>query len=179
MKLFIISDIHGSYKYLKKAINKFNDSGADYLLILGDILYHGARNDLPEEYNTKKCLALLNEYSEKIIAVRGNCDSEVDQMVLNFNITADYNQLILGDKRLFMTHGHLYEDSLPTLNKGDIYIQGHSHVLKAENSNGIHILNPGSISLPKEGNQNTYGIIDNKKFKVIDFEGKVILDYEF
>lgn len=178
MKLFIISDIHGSYKYLEKAICKFKELQADYLLILGDILYHGARNDLPVGYNTKKCLALLNDHAKKIIAVRGNCDSEVDQMVLDFNITADYNQLIYNNKKLFITHGHLYEDSLPNLCEGDIIVQGHTHVLKAENIKGIHTLNPGSISLPKEDNPHTYGLIENDIFKVLDFKDSIILEYK-
>jgi len=178
MKLFIISDIHGSYKYLEKVVDKFNSSKADFLLILGDLLYHGARNDLPEEYNTKKCLNLLNEYAEKIIAVRGNCDSEVDQMVLDFNITADYNQLIYNKKKLFMTHGHLFENKLPNLSEGDILIQGHTHVLKAFIENGIHVLNPGSISLPKENNPHTYGVLENNIFKVYDFKDNTILEYK-
>jgi putative phosphoesterase len=177
MKYFIISDIHGSYKYLKKAIDAFNKSECNYLIILGDILYHGARNDLPDGYDTKKCLELLNENTDKIIAVRGNCDSEVDQMVLNFKMTADYNILTLKKRKVFLTHGHLYEDNLPKLADNDVYIQGHTHVLKAEKVDNIHYLNPGSIALPKENNPHTYAILNDNSFRIISFENEVIIDY--
>ena len=175
MKYFVISDIHGSEYYLKKVIKEYEKESADYLIILGDILYHGARNDLPKGHNPKGVIEILNKFSDRIIAVRGNCDSEVDQMVLNFPIMATYNNLIYGAKRMFITHGHIYnEDNLPSLSKGDIVLYGHTHILRAENKDGIYFLNPGSISLPKENNPASYGLIDGDYFYIKDLEGGLI-----
>ena len=128
MKMMIISDIHGSYNDLKEVLDIFQEEHVDQLLILGDILYHGPRNDLPEGYNPKKVIPLLNQYKDKIIAVRGNCDAEVDQMVLDFPMRADYIQLYIDGHRFFVTHGHLWnEENLPLLNPVDILMEGHFH----------------------------------------------------
>ncbi len=141
MKLFFISDIHGSVYYLNNALDKFKEENADYIIILGDILYHGARNPLPKEYNPKGVIEIINNYADRIIAVRGgNCDSEVDQMVLDFPIMADYSTIFYNNKRLFLTHGHIYnENNLPKLMDEDILIYGHSHIPKAEKKWGIYM----------------------------------------
>lgn len=174
MKIFFISDVHGSVYYLSKAIEKFKEEEADYIVILGDHLYHGARNPLPKEYNPKQVIKILNSFSDKIIAVRGNCDSEVDEMVLEFPIMATYSNILYNNKRLFLTHGHIYnENNMPNLTEGDVFIYGHTHIPKAEKINNIFIINPGSITLPKENNPHTYGILNNHIFTIKDLEGRV------
>ena len=174
MKLMFISDIHGSSYWAEKAIDKFNEEKADKLVILGDILYHGPRNDLPKEYNCKKVIALLNPLKNKIIAVRGNCDSEVDQMVLDFMMTSDFATIDVDGHHFFLTHGHLFnEEKLPLLNDKDIFVYGHIHKPVAKEENGIYILNHSSISLPKEG-VNSYGIYENHEFVIKDFDNQVV-----
>ena len=122
MKLFFISDIHGSLYYLQKALENFEKEAADYICILGDELYHGARNPLPQEYNTLKTAELLNQYAKKIIAVRGNCDSEVDEMVLDYPMMATYTSVLCNNRRLFLSHGHIYSEfNLPKLTDGDVF----------------------------------------------------------
>jgi putative phosphoesterase len=170
-----ISDIHGSSYYATKAIQKFEEEGADYIILLGDILYHGPRNPLPKEYDPQKVIKILNELKDKIICVRGNCDSEVDQMVLEFPIMSDYNIIFYNNKRIFSTHGHLFNESnMPLIQHGDIIIHGHTHIPVAKKNDGRYILNPGSISLPKENNPNSYGIIEGKEFLIKDFQGNII-----
>ncbi len=174
MKLFFLSDIHGSVYYLEKALGRFEDEKANYIVLLGDALYHGARNPLPKEYNPKEVIKILNEHSDKIIAVRGNCDSEVDQMVLDFPIMATYSTILYKGKRLFLSHGHIYnEDNMPKLSDGDIFIYGHTHIPKAEKKDNIFIINPGSITLPKENNPHTYGLLEGDVFKIKDLAGNV------
>jgi len=160
MKLLFISDIHGSLYFAKMAIEAYEKERADYIVLLGDVLYHGARNPLPREYNPKETAGLLNGYADRIIAVRGNCDSEVDEMVLSFPIMSTYSSILCKGKRLFLTHGHIYnEDRLPKLMDGDVLIYGHTHIPKADKKEGIYIINPGSITLPKENHPNTYGVL--------------------
>ena len=172
MKLFFISDIHGSVYYLKKALERFEEEKADYLIILGDILYHGARNPLPLEYNPKEVIELINPYADRIITVRGNCDSEVDEMVLDFPIMSTYSNIIYNGRRLFLTHGHIYnEDNMPKLKDGDIFIYGHFHIPRAEKKGEIYFINPGSISLPKENSPHSYGILEGNIFTIKDLEG--------
>lgn len=179
MKIFFMSDIHGSVFYLNQAIERFIDEKADYLVILGDILYHGARNDLPKEYNPKEVINILNNYSDRIIAVRGNCDSEVDQMVLNFPISATYSNLLYKNKRIFLTHGHIYnEENMVNLKEDSLFIYGHTHILRAEKKDGIYFINPGSISIPKENNPCTYGILENDNFMIKDLDGVIIRQIE-
>ena len=179
MKVMFISDIHGSYYWANRAIEKYHEEKADKLIILGDILYHGPRNDLPKDYNCKKVIALLNPLKKDIIAVRGNCDSEVDQMVLDFPMRSDYALMDVDQHHFFMTHGHLFnEDQLPLLNENDILIYGHFHKPLAKKENGIYILNPSSISLPKEGN-NSYGIYENDEFMIKEFENSIITRIKF
>lgn len=175
MKLMFASDLHGSAYWTKKVIESFDSEKADYLVLLGDLLYHGPRNPLPQDYNPQAVIQLLNNMKEKIIAVRGNCDSEVDQMVLGFPITADYNIIPLKNRKLMASHGHIYdENKLPiSLNKGDIFIFGHIHVPVLKQLEGIYILNPGSATLPKENHPNTYAILQGDNFEVKTFDGQV------
>jgi len=180
MKLLFISDIHGSLYFAGKAIEVLEKEKADYIILLGDILYHGARNPLPKEYNPKETAELLNGYSDRIMAVRGNCDSEVDEMVLDFPIMSTYSSILYKGRRLFLTHGHIYnEDRLPKLVKGDVLIYGHTHIPKAENKEGIYIINPGSITLPKENHPNTYGVLSENVFKIMTFDGGVYKEIRF
>ena len=175
MKIMFISDIHGSLFYLKQALEAFDREQGDLLVILGDQLYHGPRNDLPKDYNPKLAIPLLNNYREKIIAVRGNCDSEVDQMVLEYPIMADYHIITQRKRKIFLTHGHIYTpESLPTLNKGDIFISGHTHIPMGIKKDGIFILNPGSISIPKGNSDNSYGILEDDTFSLKDLLGNII-----
>lgn len=179
MKLVFISDIHGSLKYCKNAIEIFEKEKGTNLIILGDILYHGPRNPLPEEYNPQGVADILNTLNEKIIAVRGNCDSEVDQMVLKFPCMSDYSMLFWEGKRIFLTHGHIFnENNLPNLSSGDIIIHGHTHILGNSFSSDIQIINPGSISYPKGGNPHTYGVLEKNIFKIKDLDGNIIKSIE-
>lgn len=172
MKYMFASDIHGSAYYCKKMLDAFDKEGAERLVLLGDLLYHGPRNDLPKEYAPKEVIAMLNATKDKIYAVRGNCEAEVDQMVLDFPVMADYCILALDEKTFYATHGHVYnQNNLPPLMPGDILIHGHTHVLKAEKMDGYILLNPGSVSIPKGGNPPTYGILDNGIFTIRDFDG--------
>lgn len=153
MKLMIASDIHGAAGYCRALLDAFDRERADRLLLLGDILYHGPRNDLPDEYAPKQVLAMLNERREKIFCVRGNCDTEVDQMVLTFPILADYSVFLAADRLVYATHGHVFNTShLPPLCPGDILLHGHTHIPAWEPfGEGNLYLNPGSVSIPKNG----------------------------
>lgn len=179
MKLFFVSDIHGSSYYAKEAIRLFEEEKADQMVILGDVLYHGPRNPLPKDYAPAEVVDLLNPYKNKIIAVRGNCDSEVDQMVLSFPMLGDYHLLMMDGYKIFMTHGHLYnKNQMPDLNEGDVFIHGHFHLPMAEKLKHVFYLNPGSITLPKENNPNSYGILENDVFMIKDLQGQVIKSIE-
>ena len=170
MKWLIASDIHGSAKYCEKLIRAFETEGADRLLLLGDILYHGPRNDLPEEYAPKLVTAMLNGMSEKITCVRGNCDAEVDQMVLDFPIMADYVMIEEGGVRVFATHGHIYDEEHPPKISGEfVLLHGHTHVQVCEKREGFTYVNPGSVSLPKDGKRG-YCIFENGRFTLKEFE---------
>ena len=175
MKLMFASDIHGSAYYCRKMLEAFENEKAERLILLGDILYHGPRNDLPKEYAPKEVIALLNPMKDKIYAVRGNCEAEVDQMVLNFPVMADYCVILADGKAIYATHGHIYnENNLPPLQEGDILIHGHTHVLRAEKKESYTLLNPGSVSIPKEGNPPTYAIFENGIFMIKDFDGNIV-----
>lgn len=179
MKYFIASDIHGSAYYCKKMLEAYDREQADKMVLLGDILYHGPRNDLPREYAPKEVISLLNERRVEILAVRGNCDAEVDQMVLQFPIMADYAVIQLEkDCQVYLSHGHVYhEKNLPPMKKGDAFLHGHTHVLRAEQKDGILFLNPGSVSIPKEDNPPTYAILEKGIFTVQTFEDEIIKEY--
>ncbi len=181
MKLIICSDIHGDLDSAKKVFEAYEREGAEKMLILGDLLYHGPRNDLPPTYAPKEVIALLNENKEKILCVRGNCDTEVDQMVLDFPILADYIYLSLDGLLVFATHGHHHNTATPpALGEGEILLHGHTHVLKCEEfGNGNFYLNPGSAALPKEGNPRSYMVYEDRRFTVKDLDGRVIFDKKF
>ena len=163
MKLFIASDIHGSAYYCRRMLEKYKESGAEKLVLLGDILYHGPRNDLPKEYAPKEVIAMLNPLSPEIIAVRGNCDTEVDQMVLEFPVLQERGLIADGEHRIYLIHGHKELDSLSDmLCEKDILFYGHTHVpADKRGKNGCRIVNPGSISIPKENSAHGYIICQN------------------
>lgn len=175
MKYMFASDVHGSAFYCRKMLEAFETEKADRLVLLGDLLYHGPRNDLPKEYAPKQVISMLNGMKNKIYAVRGNCEAEVDQMVLEFPVMADYCILVIDGKTFYATHGHVYNtEKLPPMQQGDILIHGHTHVLKAEQMEGYIWLNPGSVSLPKEGNPPTFGVLEDGVFSIKDFEGNIV-----
>ena len=197
MKLMIASDIHGSAMYCKNLMEAFDREKADRLLLLGDILYHGPRNDLPKDYAPKKVIELLNGIKNEILCVRGNCDTEVDQMVLEFPVLADYAVIFVDGKTLYLTHGHKYNpnnlppikigdrlvyathghnfnlNNLPPLCSGDILLHGHTHIPAWEEfgENNLY-LNPGSVSIPKENSAHGYMLLENEEFiwKTLDGE---------
>lgn len=165
MKLMIASDIHGSSYYCQLLVEAFAAEGADKLLLLGDILYHGPRNDLPRDYAPKRVAELLNGIKEKILCVRGNCDSEVDQMMLQFPIMADYAVIDVQGKVMYATHGHIFNsNNLPPLASGDILLHGHTHVPVHRKFDSYTYINPGSVSIPKEGSCHSYIILDVGNF---------------
>ena len=175
MKYMFASDVHGSAYFCRKMLEAYREEGAERLVLLGDLLYHGPRNDLPKEYAPKEVIAMLNDKKDEIYTVRGNCEAEVDQMVLEFPVLAHYCVLVIEGKTFFATHGHVYNtDHLPPLKKGDILLHGHTHVLKAENMGDYIWLNPGSVSIPKEGNPHTYAVLENGLFEIKDFDGNVV-----
>lgn len=166
MKYFFASDIHGSAFYCEKLIEAFTKQRGDRLVLLGDLLYHGPRNDLPEEYNPKAVAGMLNVIKDKILCVRGNCEAEVDQMMLNFPVLCDFGMLELDGKRIYLTHGHHYniDNPLPMC-PGDIMIYGHTHVPIDTTKDGIRFLNPGSVSIPKEESGHGYILYEDGIFK--------------
>ena len=170
MKFLIASDIHGSAYYCEQLLQAFEREQAARLLLLGDILYHGPRNDLPRDYAPKKVIAMLNGMADTILCVRGNCDTEVDQMVLAFPILADYAVLPGGERLVYVTHGHQFNTKTPPpLCQGDVLLHGHTHIPACEeildmNGGKYQYLNPGSVSIPKEGSEHSYMIYENGVF---------------
>ena len=167
MKVMFISDLHGSYYWANRAIEKYHEEKADKLIILGDILYHGPRNNLPKDYAPKKVIEMLNSISDSILCVRGNCDCEVDQMVLNFPCLADYSVLDINGLFIYCTHGHLEPVKLKM---GDILLSGHTHIPAIEDRDGIIYMNPGSVSIPKENSPHSYMILEYCVFTWKDLE---------
>lgn len=179
MKWLIASDIHGSAYYAEKLVSAYKAEQADRMLLLGDVLYHGPRNDLPKDYAPKKVIAMLNAMKEDILCVRGNCDTEVDQMVLEFPVLADYAVLCHGKKMIYCTHGHVYNTGkLPPLHKGDVLLHGHTHVPVIDEHEDYVYLNPGSASIPKENSWHGYMILEDGVFTWKDFDGEVHLRYQ-
>ncbi len=176
MKIMIASDIHGSLKYCRELTEKYREEKCEKLILLGDVLYHGPRNDLPEEYNPKGVIALLNDMADEILCVRGNCEAEVDEMVLSFPVLAEYAFFYNGGRMFFLTHGHkMNPDNLPKIKKGDVLFNGHTHVSKIEIiENGIIYANPGSVSIPKENTPRGYMIVDDKSITHKALSGEVI-----
>lgn len=178
MKWLIASDIHGSAYWCRRLLEKYAQEKADRLILLGDVLYHGPRNDLPDEYAPKKVIEMLNGISDSILCVRGNCDTEVDQMVLNFPVLADYALLELGERMIYMTHGHVYnENNLPPLREGDILLHGHTHVSKCVDHGNYVYMNPGSVSIPKENTPHGYMTLENGTFLWKSLDGEKIRAY--
>ena len=175
MKFIIASDIHGDINSTNLILSILEEEKADKLILLGDVLYHGPRNDLPSGYNPKKVISALNEVKDKIICVRGNCDAEVDQMVLDFPIMNNFRYIEADGLRIFATHGHHFnQDTPPKMSPGEILIHGHTHVPKCEKFGDNYCLNPGSISIPKGGYRPSYMIYDNRCFTIKYFESDVI-----
>ncbi|MBO4979733.1 MAG: phosphodiesterase [Clostridia bacterium] len=180
MRIMVASDIHGSALYCEKLLDAFAREGADKLLLLGDILYHGPRNDLPDGYAPKKVIELLNAKKQSLLCVRGNCDTEVDQMVLDFPILADYCILYVGDRLVYATHGHNFnEDRLPPLQKGSVLLHGHTHVPVCREHEDYTYMNPGSVSIPKEGSAHGYMILSDKTAVWKTLDGEVWKQFEF
>lgn len=178
MKLMIASDIHGSKYYCEKMLLALEKEKAEKLLLLGDILYHGPRNDLPKEYAPKEVIKMLNAQKENILCVRGNCEAEVDQMVLEFPVMADYIALYIDGHTLYATHGHTINENNPLpFKKGDILLHGHTHVQAIEEYENFTYINPGSVSIPKNGNQNSYMIYEDNTFYIKNLDGDIITTY--
>lgn len=178
MKLMFASDLHGSLSAAQAVLNRYQAEGADRLVLLGDLLYHGPRNDLPDAYDPKAVTALLNAHKDDLLCVRGNCDAEVDQMVLDFPIQADYALFDLDGTTAFVTHGHLFNTAaLPPHKAGDLLIHGHTHVLTVQQADGMTYINPGSAALPKEGNPKSYMVYERGVFSIKTLEGEVILTH--
>ena len=172
MKYLIVSDIHGSLPRLEKVLSFYEANRYDMLFILGDIMNYGPRNGLPEGLDAIGIAQRLNEIANRIVAVRGNCDSEVDQMLLSFPIMSDYIILVAGGKRIFLTHGHKYNEELrPTLGI-DTLFYGHTHLWKLEKQDGVLVCNTGSITFPKGGNVPTFVTIEEDMCVIVrDLEG--------
>lgn len=174
MKLFIASDIHGSAKYCREMLSAFEREKAGRMLLLGDIIYHGPRNDLPEEYSPREVIALLNARADSILSVRGNCEAEVDQMVLNFPVMAEYALIFEGNSTIFATHGHIWDrEKVPPLKPGDVLLCGHTHIPACERlDRGIVYINPGSVSIPKAGSSRGYITLENGVFRFKTLAGE-------
>ena len=176
MKWMIASDLHGSAYYCRKMLEAFEREGADRLFLLGDLLYHGPRNDLPREYAPKEVIPLLNGKKEKLLCVRGNCDADVDQMVLEFPVLADYAVLPVGQRLIYATHGHIYHvKNLPPLAPGDVLLHGHTHVPAwTEFGQGNLYLNPGSVSIPKENSPHSYMTLEENTMQWKELESSAV-----
>ena len=176
MEWMIASDLHGSAYYCRKMLEAFEREGADRLFLLGDLLYHGPRNDLPREYAPKEVIPLLNGKKEKLLCVRGNCDAEVDQMVLEFPVLADYAVLPVGQRLIYATHGHIYHvKNLPPLAPGDVLLHGHTHVPAwTEFGQGNLYLNPGSVSIPKEDSPHSYMTLEENTMQWKELESSAV-----
>lgn len=179
MKLMIASDIHGSAYWCEKLIDKFKTENPDRFVLLGDILYHGPRNDLPLDYAPKKVAEMLNGIKDRILCVRGNCEAEVDSLMLDFPVTAEYGILYVKDRMIFATHGHHNgENNPPPHVFGDILLNGHTHIPACREHEDFLYVNPGSVSIPKEDSPNSYMILDGNRFiwKKLD-GGEAYLEY--
>lgn len=165
MKLLIASDIHGSAYWCRKLMETIEAEQPDKILLLGDLLYHGPRNDLPKEYAPKEVIPMLSSLKERILAVRGNCEAEVDQMVLPFPCMADYAMVEADGLTIYLTHGHLHDPAnLPPLQPGTVFLSGHTHVKMDQTEGSIRCLNPGSVSIPKDGSHSCL-ICENGAFR--------------
>lgn len=167
MKYVIASDIHGSAYYCRLLKERFAEEGAQKLLLLGDLLYHGARNALPKDYSTLETAAILNSMKEDILCVRGNCDSDVDAMVLEFPVTAPYAILPAAGRTFVLTHGH---NEYAVLKAGDVLVNGHFHVPACEMRGEYLYVNCGSVSIPKENSPHSYLVLEDNTLTWKDVE---------
>jgi len=180
MKIFVISDIHGSLSALRAALAAREREGAQWVAVLGDYLNHGPRNPIPEGYDPQAVAKELNALRDWLIPVRGNCDSEVDQMLLDFPMLGEYATVFLGGRRLFLCHGHVASpESLPPLPPDSLFISGHSHLPLLERRGSLILMNPGSITLPKGGNPRSYGLIEEGGLWIKTIEGEALLSLAF
>ena len=179
-KLMIASDIHGSAYYCRRMLEAFRTSGAERLLLLGDILYHGPRNNLPRDYAPKDVIGMLNPYADRILCVRGNCEAEVDQMVLDFPVLADYALFMTERLTIYATHGHIWNpEHRPPMIPRTILLNGHTHVPRCEEYPDFLYMNPGSVSIPKEDSPHSYMLLEEGTFTWIDLEtGKEYRKYQ-
>lgn len=174
MKYVVASDIHGSLPRLEKVLAFFNTGNYDILVILGDILNYGPRNGVPEGLNAPAIVERLNHIADKVIAVRGNCDAEVDQMLLSFPMMADYVLLVIDGKKFFLTHGHKYTpDNRPRLGI-DVFFSGHTHLWELERREDVLFCNTGSITFPKGGNEATFATIEEGKIQIRNLDGTIL-----
>jgi len=178
MKLVIVSDIHGSYFYARKIKEIMEREKPDKLILLGDLYYHGPRNPLPEEHEPMKVAEILNSYQNKIIAVRGNCDAQVDEMISEFSIQ-DYAELEWEEKKIFLTHGHKYNIDMWPPVEFDLMIYGHFHMGFIHAEKEKIFANPGSISLPKNHTKHSYLVLENHTILLKDVNGEIILEEKF
>ncbi|MBR3359037.1 MAG: phosphodiesterase [Solobacterium sp.] len=165
-KLLIVSDIHGVVSGMEIVMEAVTLHNPEIILCLGDELYHGPRNDIPEDYAPKKVIPLLNALSERILAVRGNCDAEVDQMVLNFRLMEDYKILEFGEHTICMTHGHVYDPEHTPEEYFDIFLSGHTHMPGISKREDCIVVNPGSVSMPKGGSPRTYAVMTEDSISI-------------
>lgn len=173
MKAIIASDIHGNLEYTRKLDELIQKENPQKLILLGDLYYHGPRNNLPDKYNPMEVSEILNKYADIIIAVRGNCDAEVDNMISNFDITKDYEEIILDGIKFYITHGHLL-DELQDIIKNDYVFCGHTHVYDLNSTN----INPGSVGLPKVNKEHTVIVYEDKMLSLIDLDNLKIISYK-
>lgn len=173
--IVIASDIHGSAYYCRLLMEAVEQERAGRLLLLGDILYHGPRNDLPREYDPRAVIAMLSGLTVPVSSVRGNCDADVDQIVLPFPILSDSCLLLIEDRTIFATHGHVFhKDHLPPLSPGDVLLHGHTHVPAWEElDGGVLYLNPGSAALPKEDSPHSYLVLSGRDVTWKEMDGTV------
>lgn len=170
MKLLIASDIHGSAKYCRKLLSAIEKENPEKVLLLGDLLYHGPRNNLPAEYAPKEVAAMLNGIKEKLFCVRGNCDSEVDQMMLEFSVLSDSAMLFCDGLTVYVSHGH---HDFPSLQRGDVSVSGHTHIPADYVKDGVRYINPGSVSIPKEESWHGYIVLESGVFTWKNLDGEI------
>ena len=179
MKWMIASDIHGSAPYCRQMLDAYEKEQADRLLLLGDLLYHGPRNDLPDGYAPKEVIAMLNQVKDQVLCVRGNCEAEVDQMVLQFPVMADYCVLCADGLTVYATHGHIHgEGNPPPMKQGDILLCGHTHVPVCHRHDTFTYVNPGSVSIPKENSPHSYAILENGVMTWKTLDRKVYMEHQ-
>lgn len=179
MKLMIASDIHGSARYCRQMLAAFERERADKLVLLGDLLYHGPRNDLPDGYAPKDVIELLNAVKDRLLCVRGNCEAQVDQMVLEFPVLADYAVLFTEKTVIYATHGHVYNEQNPIpMEKGAVLLNGHTHIPKCVPHEHYIYMNPGSVSIPKENSAHSYMTVEDGLFLWKDLEGRGYMEWQ-